>query len=205
MLLNTAGGATWVSLHHGGVWASLNTQALWLCVMVQMCTYCSRTDQWPCNRCYASAGYEIAINCAKEQGLHLPRNKKYTEELAVLFAIVKSQQNIVQKIRKPTWNYWSKTDLSRFTSSVPQPDQSDESASSAINASVACVEKIKGVQLTVLTQALAYSRQPSWRFRKVTTFIGSFACSSEALDDAMVRLIILLKANRVVSLVFVVK
>ncbi len=40
---------------------------------------------------HADAGYEIAINCAKEQGLHLPMHaKKYMEELAVLFAIVKS-------------------------------------------------------------------------------------------------------------------
>ena len=79
-LLNTASGATWVSLHHGGG------------VGMGYSQHCRRGDRvrrharrrrsriervlWndPATGVmrHADAGYEIAIDCAREQGLKLP-------------------------------------------------------------------------------------------------------------------------------------
>ncbi len=55
---------------------------------------------------HADAGYEIAINCAKEQGLHLHDHAiKIHGRTGGAFCNCEEhrlQQNIVQKIRKPT-------------------------------------------------------------------------------------------------------
>jgi len=78
-LLNTAGGATWVSLHHGGgVGMGFSQHA-------GMVICCDGSDDaakriervlWndPATGVmrHADAGYDIAIDCAKEHGLRLP-------------------------------------------------------------------------------------------------------------------------------------
>jgi urocanate hydratase len=78
-LLNTASGATWVSLHHGGGVGMGYSQHSGMVVV------CDGTDDaahrlervlWndPATGVmrHADAGYEIAIECAKENGLKLP-------------------------------------------------------------------------------------------------------------------------------------
>jgi urocanate hydratase len=78
-LLNTAGGATWVSLHHGGGVGMGYSQHAGVVIV------CDGTDAaakriervlWndPATGVmrHADAGYEDAVACAKEQGLNLP-------------------------------------------------------------------------------------------------------------------------------------
>jgi urocanate hydratase len=78
-LLNTASGATWVSLHHGGgVGMGYSQHA----GMVIVCDGTAAAEKrlarvlWndPASGVmrHADAGYEIAIDCAREQGLKLP-------------------------------------------------------------------------------------------------------------------------------------
>ncbi|UAA38324.1 urocanate hydratase [Paraneptunicella aestuarii] len=78
-LLSTAGGATWVSLHHGGgVGMGFSQHA----GVVIVCDGSEEADKriarvlWndPATGVmrHADAGYDIAINCAREQGLDLP-------------------------------------------------------------------------------------------------------------------------------------
>ena len=78
-LLNTASGATWVSLHHGGgVGMGFSQHA----GMVIVCDGSEEADRRiarvlhndPASGVmrHADAGYEIAIECAREQGLDLP-------------------------------------------------------------------------------------------------------------------------------------
>ena len=78
-LLNTASGATWVSLHHGGgVGMGFSQHA----GMVIVCDGTEDADRrlervlWndPATGVmrHADAGYEIAVDCAKEHGLNLP-------------------------------------------------------------------------------------------------------------------------------------
>jgi urocanate hydratase len=81
-LLNTASGATWVSLHHGGgVGIGFSQHA----GMVIVCDGSADADRRlqrvltndPATGVmrHADAGYGIAIECAKEQGLNLPMLK----------------------------------------------------------------------------------------------------------------------------------
>ncbi len=78
-LLNTAGGATWVSLHHGGGVGMGYSQHSGVVIV------CDGTDEaagriervlWndPATGVmrHADAGYDIAVACAREQGLNLP-------------------------------------------------------------------------------------------------------------------------------------
>ena len=78
-LLNTASGATWVSLHHGGGVGMGFSQHSGMVIC------CDGTEDADCRiervlwndpatgvMRHADAGYEIAIDCAKEQGLKLP-------------------------------------------------------------------------------------------------------------------------------------
>ena len=78
-LLNTAGGATWVSLHHGGGVGMGCSQHAGVVIV------CDGTDEaakriervlWndPATGVmrHADAGYEAAIDCAREQGLNMP-------------------------------------------------------------------------------------------------------------------------------------
>jgi len=78
-LLNTASGATWVSLHHGGgVGMGFSQHA----GVVIVCDGSEEADARiarvltndPATGVmrHADAGYEIAMDCAREQGLHLP-------------------------------------------------------------------------------------------------------------------------------------
>jgi len=82
-LLNTAGGATWVSLHHGGGVGMGYSQHAGVVIV------CDGTDAaakriervlWndPASGVmrHADAGYEEAIACAREQGLKLPMVKR---------------------------------------------------------------------------------------------------------------------------------
>ncbi|TDQ80557.1 urocanate hydratase [Dongia mobilis] len=78
-LLNTASGATWVSLHHGGgVGMGFSQHS----GMVVLCDGSAEADRRLKNVLtndpgtgvmrHADAGYESAIECAREQGLNLP-------------------------------------------------------------------------------------------------------------------------------------
>ncbi len=78
-LLNTASGATWVSLHHGGgVGMGFSQHA-------GMVIVCDGTDEAAARIArvlhndpatgvmrHADAGYDIAVECAVEEGLNLP-------------------------------------------------------------------------------------------------------------------------------------
>ena len=81
-LLNTAGGATWVSLHHGGgvgMGFSQHSGVVIVCdgteAAHQRVGRVLRNDPATGVMRHADAGYEIAINCAKDQGLDLPMVK----------------------------------------------------------------------------------------------------------------------------------
>ncbi|HEY9212928.1 MAG TPA: urocanate hydratase [Ancylobacter sp.] len=78
-LLNTASGATWVSLHHGGGVGMGFSQHSGMVIV------CDGTDEAAARIArvltndpgtgvmrHADAGYDIAIECAREQGLNLP-------------------------------------------------------------------------------------------------------------------------------------
>ena len=78
-LLNTAGGATWVSLHHGGgVGMGYSQHAGVVIVCDGSDAAAKRIERVLWNdpatgvMRHADAGYEIAIDCAREQGLNLP-------------------------------------------------------------------------------------------------------------------------------------
>ncbi|MBY5993413.1 urocanate hydratase [Ferrimonas balearica] len=78
-LLNTAGGATWVSLHHGGgvgMGFSQHSGVVICCDGTEAAAKRVARVLWndPATGVmrHADAGYEIAQDCAKEQGLDLP-------------------------------------------------------------------------------------------------------------------------------------
>ena len=78
-LLNTAGGATWVSLHHGGGVGMGYSQHAGVVIVCDGSDAAARRIErvlWndPATGVmrHADAGYEIARLCAHEQGLHLP-------------------------------------------------------------------------------------------------------------------------------------
>lgn len=78
-LLNTASGATWVSLHHGGGVGMGFSQHSGMVICCDGTEDANRRIErvlWndPATGVmrHADAGYEIAIDCAKEQGLKLP-------------------------------------------------------------------------------------------------------------------------------------
>lgn len=78
-LLNTAGGATWVSLHHGGGVGMGYSQHSGVVIVAdgtdQAAARLGRVlwnDPGTGVMRHADAGYDIAINCATEQGLDLP-------------------------------------------------------------------------------------------------------------------------------------
>lgn len=81
-LLNTAGGATWVSLHHGGGVGMGFSQHSGVVIVCDGTDAASerlgrvlRNDPGTGVMRHADAGYEIAVNCAKAQGLDLPMLK----------------------------------------------------------------------------------------------------------------------------------
>jgi urocanate hydratase len=78
-LLNTASGATWVSLHHGGGVGMGYSQHAGMVIVAdgtddaeQRLARVLWNDPATGVMRHADAGYEIAIDCAKEQGLDLP-------------------------------------------------------------------------------------------------------------------------------------
>ena len=78
-LLNTASGATWVSLHHGGgVGMGVSQHSGMVIVCDGSDAAAKRIERVLWNdpatgvMRHADAGYDIAIECAKEQGLNLP-------------------------------------------------------------------------------------------------------------------------------------
>jgi urocanate hydratase len=78
-LLNTAGGATWVSFHHGGGVGMGYSQHAGVVIVCDGSFEADRrlarvlwNDPGTGVMRHADAGYEIAIACAKEQGLKLP-------------------------------------------------------------------------------------------------------------------------------------
>lgn len=82
-LLNTAGGATWVSLHHGGgvgMGFSQHSGVVIVCdgsdAAAKRVGRVLRNDPGTGVMRHADAGYEIAENCAREQGLDMPMLKR---------------------------------------------------------------------------------------------------------------------------------
>ncbi len=78
-LLNTAGGATWVSLHHGGGVGMGYSQHSGVVIVADGTDEAARrlervlwNDPGTGVMRHADAGYDIAIDCAREQGLDLP-------------------------------------------------------------------------------------------------------------------------------------
>lgn len=78
-LLNTASGATWVSLHHGGGVGMGFSQHAGMVICADGTDDAARRIErvlWndPASGVmrHADAGYDIAVDCAKEQGLRLP-------------------------------------------------------------------------------------------------------------------------------------
>jgi urocanate hydratase len=78
-LLNTAGGATWVSLHHGGGVGMGYSQHSGMVIVADGTDDAARrlrrvlwNDPGTGVMRHADAGYQIAIDCANEQGLDLP-------------------------------------------------------------------------------------------------------------------------------------
>ncbi len=78
-LLNTAGGATWVSLHHGGGVGMGYSQHSGVVIVADGTPEAKarlgrvlRNDPGTGVMRHADAGYEIAADCAREQGLDLP-------------------------------------------------------------------------------------------------------------------------------------
>jgi len=82
-LLNTAGGATWVSLHHGGGVGMGFSQHAGVVIVAdgsdaaeKRLARVLRNDPGTGVMRHADAGYDIAIDCAREQGLDLPMLNK---------------------------------------------------------------------------------------------------------------------------------
>ncbi|OGT58160.1 MAG: urocanate hydratase [Gammaproteobacteria bacterium RIFCSPHIGHO2_12_FULL_63_22] len=78
-MLNVAGGATWVSLHHGGGVGMGYSQHSGVVIVADGTEAADRrlarvlwNDPGTGVMRHADAGYEIARDCAREQGLHLP-------------------------------------------------------------------------------------------------------------------------------------
>jgi urocanate hydratase len=78
-LLNTAGGATWVSLHHGGGVGMGYSQHAGVVIVCDGSEAAAKrigrvltNDPATGVMRHADAGYDIAINCAREQKLNLP-------------------------------------------------------------------------------------------------------------------------------------
>ncbi len=78
-LLNTASGATWVSIHHGGGVGIGYSQHAGMVIVADGTDDAARrlervlfNDPGTGVMRHADAGYDIAVDCAKEQGLKLP-------------------------------------------------------------------------------------------------------------------------------------
>ena len=81
-LLNTAGGATWVSLHHGGGVGMGYSQHAGMVIVADGSEAAARrlarvlvNDSASGVMRHADAGYPAAVECARRQGLDLPMVK----------------------------------------------------------------------------------------------------------------------------------
>jgi urocanate hydratase len=81
-LLNTAGGATWVSIHHGGGVGIGYSQHAGVVIVADGSDAAAKrlgrvltNDPATGVMRHADAGYQIAIDCAKEKNLNLPMVK----------------------------------------------------------------------------------------------------------------------------------
>ena len=81
-LLNTAGGATWVSLHHGGGVGMGYSQHSGVVIVADGTDAAARrlarvlvNDSGTGVMRHADAGYKTAVACAKRNGLNLPMIK----------------------------------------------------------------------------------------------------------------------------------
>ncbi len=82
-LLNTSSGAAWVSVHHGGgvgmglsIHAGLGVVADGSALAGEKAARCLRGDPGTGIARHADAGYEIAVEKAKDAGLHIPMLRK---------------------------------------------------------------------------------------------------------------------------------
>jgi urocanate hydratase len=82
-LLNTASGATWVSIHHGGGVGMGFSQHAGMVIVADGTPLAAKkiervltNDPATGVMRHADAGYELAINCAKRNHLHLPMLEK---------------------------------------------------------------------------------------------------------------------------------
>ncbi|MDZ7921213.1 urocanate hydratase [Rhodoferax sp.] len=82
-LLNTAGGASWVSLHHGGGVGMGYSQHSGVVIVADGTDAAAQrlervlwNDPGTGVMRHADAGYDIAVQCAKEQGMNLPMISK---------------------------------------------------------------------------------------------------------------------------------
>jgi urocanate hydratase len=78
-LLNTAGGASWVSLHHGGGVGMGYSQHAGMVIVADGSEAAAKrlarvliNDSGSGVMRHADAGYEQAVECAKRNNLHLP-------------------------------------------------------------------------------------------------------------------------------------
>jgi urocanate hydratase len=78
-MLNVAGGATWVSLHHGGGVGMGYSQHAGVVIVADGTDAAARrlarvlwNDPASGVMRHADAGYDVAIECARQQGLDLP-------------------------------------------------------------------------------------------------------------------------------------
>ncbi len=85
-LLSTAGGATWVSLHHGGGVGMGYSQHAGLVICCDGSEAADRriarvlwNDPAIGVMRHADAGYDLAIDCAREQGLRMPMSNRGSE------------------------------------------------------------------------------------------------------------------------------
>jgi urocanate hydratase len=90
-LLNTAGGATWVSIHHGGGVGMGYSQHSGVVIVCDGTAAAGRrlkrvlwNDPGTGVMRHADAGYPIAIDCAREQGLDLPMMGSPSDQASVL-------------------------------------------------------------------------------------------------------------------------
>ncbi len=194
-LLNTASGATWVSLHHGGgVGMGFSQHA-------GMVIVCDGTDEAAARirrvlhndpatgvMRHADAGYDLAVECAVEQGLNLPMVAA-TQGKADMNTMTLTPGQLSLSQLYYVWRH-------------PVQLRLDASAIDGINASVACVNDIvaegrtayginTGFGLLAQTRIADEDLQNLQR----SLVLSHAAGVGDPLDDAMVRLIMVLKIN----------
>lgn len=194
-LLNTASGATWVSLHHGGgVGMGFSQHAGMVIVCdgsdeaAERIARVLHNDPATGVMRHADAGYDIAVACAVEQGLNLPM-------------VAATQGNADMKTMTLTPGHLSFSQL-REVWQQPVKLRLDASAIDGINASVACVNTIVAEGRTAYGintgfGLLAQTRIANEDLQNLqrSLVLSHAAGVGDALDDALVRLIMVLKIN----------